>query len=92
MNRIKNEGIKKIIFVDTVKGERWIFNTKKVFAKMKVQTVGQEEQFYFPIDICKKEKFKPKPEYVFDKERDCYVTKSIVEVEPIEVKVQPTLF
>lgn len=77
MNRIKNEGIKKIVFVDEVKGERWIFKTSKVLSKMTLQAVGQEEQYYFPIDICKKEKFgvKPKVDYVFDKERNMYVAK-----------------
>lgn len=79
MNRIKNEGIKKIVFIDDVKGEKWIFKTSKVLSKMVFQGFGQEEQYYFPIDICKKEKFdvKPQIDYVFDKKRNMYVARPI---------------
>lgn len=47
---------KEMRFIDTNKGEMWIFNPDEVRAKGKFKTVGQEEQFYFPIDIAKKEK------------------------------------
>jgi len=61
------------VFRDELKGERWIFKPEKVFKTMTLKSVGQEEQYYFPIDICKKEKFEPKPELVFDSVRQVYV-------------------
>ena len=34
MNRIKNEGIKRIVFQDDLKGEKWVFKPEKVFKVM----------------------------------------------------------
>lgn len=73
MDRIKKNGIKKMIFQDDLKGERWIFKPAKVFSHMTIKAVGQEKQCYFPIDICTKEKFAPKPEMIFDSERQVYI-------------------
>lgn len=73
MDRIKRDEIKKIVFQDDLKGERWIFKPEKVFKTMTIKAVGQEEQYYFPIDICKKEKFPPKLEMIFDPERQVYI-------------------
>ena len=75
MDRIRVNGIKKIIFVDDLKGKRWTFPVKKVFAKMMLKQEGQEAQYYFPIDIAKKETFevKPKQYYVLDADRGIYV-------------------
>lgn len=82
MDRIKKDGIKKMVFKDDLKGERWIFKPAKVFSHMSIKSVGQEEQCYFPIDICTKEKFTPKPEMIFDPERQVYVEIPRVVVTP----------
>ena len=75
INRIKSQAIEKIIFVDELKKERWIFKPEKVFAKMELKNEGQESQYYFPIDICKKEKIPDKKKYVytFDPVRNIYI-------------------
>lgn len=93
IERIRRDGIKKIVFQDDLKGERWIFNPAKVFKTMTMKAVGQEEQYYFPIDICTKEKFAPKPELVFDPVRQLYVevppkvdTDPLTGVKRVEVK------
>ena len=41
-------------FIDRSKGEMWIFNPDEVMAKGEWKQVGQEEQFYFPIELAKK--------------------------------------
>jgi hypothetical protein len=46
----------KMRFVDLDKKEVWIFNAPEVLAKGKWKRVGQEEQWYFPIDIASKRK------------------------------------
>ena len=56
MDRIRKEAIKKIVFIDELKGEKWTFRTEKVFSKMVLKKEGQESQYYFPIDLAKREK------------------------------------
>lgn len=75
VDRIRMQGVKKIVFVDDLKGKRWTFPVKKVFAKMILKEEGQEAQYYFPIDIAKKEVFevKPKEAYVLDPDQGVYV-------------------
>lgn len=75
MNRIKLEGIKKIIFIDETKGEQWTFKPEKVFADMKKKTVGQEAQYYFSIDLARKKEIAPvdRPDFVFDEARQVYI-------------------
>lgn len=41
-------------FIDRGKGEMWIFDVAKVKAAGEWKQVGQEEQFYFPIELAKK--------------------------------------
>ena len=89
IERIKNEGITLIVFVDDYKREKWIFKTEKVLASMTLKSVGQEDQYYFPIESAKKVKLggEPRPEYVLDKERGVYVVKgSIPTPEPEKSK------
>ena len=45
---------KEMRFIDLKKEEVWIFNVDEVLAKGKFKKVGQEEQWYFPIDIADK--------------------------------------
>jgi len=58
IQKIKLDGIKKIIFIDAGKKERWIFDAEKVLLSMKFKTIGQEGQWYFTIDLAKKEEIK----------------------------------
>lgn len=75
VDRIVKEGVKLIVFVDSYKKEQWIFKTEKVLASMELKSVGQEDQYYFPIDSAKKVKMKEVPAcpYVFDEVRQVYV-------------------
>jgi len=41
-------------FIDRGKGEMWVFNVEKVRQAGEWKQVGQEEQFYFPIELAKK--------------------------------------
>lgn len=74
MDRIKAEKVKKIVFIDDLKREKWTFRPEKVFEKMVLKREGQESQYYFPIDLAKKNKMaEPKqpevkvlPKVVFD--------------------------
>ena len=100
MERIKREGIKKIVFRDRLKGESWTFKSEKVFERMRYKPEGQEPQYYFPIDLARKSgrrkkkevEVKPKPVYEFDSVRNVYVEKAPkVEASPVEVK-QVSLF
>lgn len=43
-------------FIDINKGEMWVFSTPEVLAKGHWKVVGQEEQWYFPIDLAEKRK------------------------------------
>lgn len=77
MERIKRSGVKKMVFVDKTKGEKWVFDTAKVLEIMELKRVGQEDQYYFSIDIAKKvkiEKINKEPvKYVLDESRGVYV-------------------
>ena len=54
---------KKIIFIDDLKKEKWIFSVKKVLEKMVLKSVGQEPQYYFPIDLRKVKKLDESDSY-----------------------------
>lgn len=47
---------KEMRFIDSEKGEMWVFNPPEVIAKGHWKVVVQEEQWYFPIDIAEKRK------------------------------------
>lgn len=77
MHRIQEEEIKYIIFADELKKEQWIFDPIKVFETMTLKRVGQEEQYYFSIDLAKKKKLvgdieKRPIRYKFDPEKQVY--------------------
>lgn len=79
MNKIRRDGIEKLVFVDEIKGEQWVFSFKKVEANMRLKQFGQEKQFYFPIALAKKEKLeiRKKKVYDFDEARQTYVEREI---------------
>lgn len=52
IGRIKAEGIKKILFIDKSKKQAWGFLTKRVLETMELKKVGQESQYYFPIELA----------------------------------------
>ena len=58
INSIVTQQVKKMIFMEVKNMERWIFNTKDVLANMKLKEVGQEKQYYFSIDLAKRDKMK----------------------------------
>jgi len=49
---IENKNIKEIKFIDELKDETWIFERKKFLASIYLKQVGQEPQYYFPIEIA----------------------------------------
>lgn len=53
---------KEMRFIDSEKGEMWVFDVNEVLSKGKFKQVGQEEQWYFPIDIADKLKIWKKNE------------------------------
>lgn len=56
IKEIRARGVSKLRFVDKEKGEVWVFNFYDVERNMKLKQVGQEEQFYFNIDLRNTEK------------------------------------
>lgn len=60
INAITTQDVKKMIFLDVKNLERWIFNTKDVLANMELKQVGQEEQYYFSIDLAVRDKILPR--------------------------------
>lgn len=53
--QFKWRGINQIIFEDHKKGERWVVDYQTAKANAKLKQVGQEPQFYMPIEIFDKE-------------------------------------
>jgi len=72
IDRIRTEGIQLIVFVDEYKNERWIFKSDKVLETMVKKSVGQEVQYYFPIELAKRVQIVPtvKQNIVFDDEKN----------------------
>ena len=58
INAVTTQDVKKMIFLDVKRMERWIFNTKDVLANMELKEVGQEPQYYFSIDLAKRDPIK----------------------------------
>lgn len=44
--------IKYLCFIDMKKGEKWKFTLDSILKNGMRRTVGQEEQFYFPIGLA----------------------------------------
>ncbi len=60
LKKCKSMGVKHMEFIDVKKKERWHFSITDVIKFGKVQTVGQEQQLYFPINMAFKSKYDPK--------------------------------
>lgn len=99
ISKIKSKGVKRIVFVDDVKKEKWSFKAEKVLESMVVKMEGQEEQCYFPIDLAKREQIQGNKanDYYYDKERNVYVLKGPDYVEPAQMlivesaKIEPSI-
>lgn len=52
---LKINDIKTLIFIDIKKNEKWIFTLDSILQSGQMKQVGQEEQFYFSIDLAVKE-------------------------------------
>ena len=57
MDRIIRDGITTIIFKDPSKKEKWVFKTSDVTSVMQKKQVGQETQYYFPIELASKSNY-----------------------------------
>lgn len=51
---IARENVHTLVFTDPIKLEKWIFKADKVFQNMVIKRVGQEEQYYFAIDLARR--------------------------------------
>jgi len=51
-------GTTHAVFIDRGKGEKWIFEADEIRSKGRLKTVGQEQQWYFPIEMATKKKIK----------------------------------
>lgn len=56
--------IKKLVFIDDKKKEKWTFKLEDILREGGEKTVGQEEQFYFPIHLAVKSKVEVSAIYV----------------------------
>lgn len=54
MDAIKRFQIEDLVFIDDKKNEVWCFKVNEVLAKGERKSVGQEAQWYFPIDLAEK--------------------------------------
>jgi len=52
INRLMADLINTVIFKDDLKKEIWTFKTKDILLNMVLRKIGQEEQYYFPIDLA----------------------------------------
>lgn len=52
---LKFNDINNLSFVDLKKKEKWNFELESILKNGQMKQVGQEEQFYFPIDLAVKE-------------------------------------
>lgn len=50
------QDIKTVEFIDRYKGEKWTASLVRIKKCWELKKVGQEEQYYIPIEIFKKEK------------------------------------
>lgn len=54
---LKKREIKDVSFEDVIKKEKWIATLEKIMEVATLKQVGQEPQYYIPIEIFKREKF-----------------------------------
>jgi len=70
------DGVKRVIFVDEEKGEKWTFAAPRIFATMKMKEERGKLYCFFSIELAKKETFEPihpGPQYVYDKPRNTMI-------------------
>lgn len=51
MKKLEKNQVKIIRFIDDSKHEIWTFSTQEVFESMTFRKIGQEPQYYFPIEL-----------------------------------------
>lgn len=54
VDKLQQEQVQKLRFIDGFKKEVWEFNAEHVWEQATLKQVGQEPQYYFPIDLAKK--------------------------------------
>jgi len=54
-HKIENLNLPYAVFIDRIKKEAWYFKTTDIREHGKVKTEGQEPQYYFPIELARKE-------------------------------------
>lgn len=78
VNKIIMNECKVLKFVDRNKQEVWTFQVQKIVNCMNLKTVGQEPQYYFPIDLRE----------VPDKDSDIEKIKVSPETIPFDVRLK----
>lgn len=58
IDRIQKYGIIAMYFIDLGKNEQWKFHVDKVLLRGEMKKVGQEQQWYFPIELAHKKPLK----------------------------------
>lgn len=53
---LKANNIKKLVFIDKKKKEKWSFKREDIEKEGSLKMFGQEEQWYFPIHLATKSK------------------------------------
>lgn len=59
----KPKGVKYVVFEDLVKNERWTASLDELRPVARFKREGQEEQYYFPISVFKKEPIDPSKKF-----------------------------
>lgn len=52
LRTLKWNDINTAVFIDLKKKEKWTFDVDAIIKNGEKKTVGQEEQFYFPIELA----------------------------------------
>lgn len=56
VKQFRDRGITKVVFTDRKKGEEWSASVDTLREHKRFAQVGQEAQFYFPIEVFTKHK------------------------------------
>lgn len=59
VKQFKPKGVTTVVFEDKKKGERWTALVETLREHFTVKQVGQEKQYYFPIEVFTKAKLQP---------------------------------
>jgi len=68
---LRSPGVKRVIFTDPVKGEKWIAKKEKVMEKWQLRKEGQEPQYYVPIGVFQTKKRLTEDEEAMELSRQC---------------------